>query len=316
MKELGGYFGLEQLVNNEYHDDLVALNNARNAFLYLLKSKGIQKVYIPYYLCDSVSDMLNKNNYEFEYYKINTHFIPIFNKKIYDNEILYIVNYYGQLSNEKILLLKQTYKQILIDNTHAFFQRPLGGIDTIYSCRKFFGVPDGAYLSTDKKLSEELKIDVSKERMTHILGRYEGLAADFYVNFQETDKLLNDEPLKSMSKLTHNLLGAIDYENVRQIRNNNYAYLESALKVKNKLQLVIPNGAFAYPLYTENAIEIRKKLIKRNLYIPTLWPNVLESALENSIEYQYSANILPLPCDQRYEEDDMKYIVHCINEEI
>lgn len=232
MKDLGGYFGMEQLVNNEYHEGLVALNNARNALLYLLKSKKIRKVYIPYYLCESVSNMLNKNNYEFDYYKIDAHFSPIFNKNIDDDEILYIVNYYGQLSNEKILLLKQTYKHVLIDNTHAFFQKPLNGVDTIYSCRKFFGVPDGAYLSTNTKLSEVLETDVSKERMTHILGRYEGAASDYYFNYQEADKLLDREPLKYMSKLTHNLLGAIDYENVRKVRRDNYAFLERTLKKK------------------------------------------------------------------------------------
>lgn len=85
---------------------------------------------------------------------------------------------------------------------------------------------------------------------------------------------------------------------------------------KNKLKLITPYGAFAYPFYAENAVEIRVKLVKKKLFIPTLWPNVLESTLENSVEYQYSSNILPLPCDQRYGEDDMEYIVRCINEEI
>ena len=32
--------------------------------------------------------------------------------------------------------------------------------------------------------------------------------------------------------------------------------------------------------------------------------------VENSIEYKYAANILPLPCDQRYGIEDMKYIVN------
>lgn len=38
---------------------------------------------------------------------------------------------------------------IILDNTQSFFQKPISGIDTIYSCRKYFGVPDGAYLSTN-----------------------------------------------------------------------------------------------------------------------------------------------------------------------
>ena len=35
--EIGGYFGLEPLISNEYYKDLIALNTARNALLYILK---------------------------------------------------------------------------------------------------------------------------------------------------------------------------------------------------------------------------------------------------------------------------------------
>jgi hypothetical protein len=30
---------------------------------------------------------------------------------------------------------------------------------------------------------------------------------------------------------------------------------------------------------------------------------------EDSIEYKYAANILPLPCDQRYAIEDMEYLL-------
>lgn len=317
MKEIGGYFGLEQLVSNEYYKDLVPLNNGRNALLYLLKAKNMKKLYIPYYLCNSVSDMLKRNGYDFEYYNVNSDFMPIFNKALADNEYLYVVNYYGQLNNDKVINLKQKHKRIILDNTHVFFQKPIENIDTIYSCRKFFGVPDGAYLSTDVKIKDDLEIDISKDRMTHILGRYESIASDYYNHFQNNDASFKNESLKYMSKLTHNILGAIDYERVCRIRNENYAYLESELGGHNKLKLISPDGAFSYPFYVENGIEIRKVLVKKKLYIPTLWPNVLSNTAQKSIEYQYVANIIPLPCDQRYGIEDIRYLVEeirkCIN---
>jgi hypothetical protein len=135
MKEIGGYFGLDQLVNNEYYKNLLSLNTGRNALLYLFKMKNIQKLYIPYYLCNSVSYMLEKYKFNFEYYHIDIDFNPIFNKKLCEDDYLYIVNYYGQLTNDKVICLKQKYGKIIIDNTHAFFQKPIDGVDTIYSCR-------------------------------------------------------------------------------------------------------------------------------------------------------------------------------------
>lgn len=318
MKEIGGYYGLEQLVSNEYYSDLCTLNTGRNALLYLIRARGIEKVYIPYYLCDSISDMLLQNHCQFEYYHIGANFFPMFTKELRPNDYLYVVNYYGQLINDKVESLRDRYGRIILDNTHAFFQRPNNGIDTIYSCRKFFGVPDGAYLSTECILDEELEVDVSKDRMIHILGRFEGLAADHYDKFKKSDELFKSEPLKRMSKLTKNILGAIDYEQAKRTRNKNYAYLENELGKINKLRLVSPEGAFSYPFYYGKGSEVRKRLATQGIYISTLWPNVLKEADQKSIEFDYAANILPLPCDQRYTVDDMRRLVHevlvCVEE--
>ena len=310
MREIGGYFGLEEFSNKEYHSDLIALNLARNALLYLLKARNINKLYIPYYLCDSIKGVCEKYGYAFDYYNINTSFLPEFSAALGETEYLYIVNYFGQIDDDMILKFKERYSNIIIDNAHAFFQKPVAGIDTIYSCRKFFGVPYGAYLSTTLKMDLKLDIDVSKDRMTHQLGRYETLASNYYPHFLRHEESLNDEPLKYMSKLTHNILRAIDYDRVKRVRNDNYAYLDKMLGSLNKLKLTIPDGAFAYPLLIDNGMSIKKTLAEKKIYIPTLWPNVLIDTPEESIEQEYAKNILSLPCDQRYGINEMKYMLN------
>ena len=53
MKEIGGYFELESdYIDNSYHKKAIALNTATNGLIYLIKSKNIKKIYLPYYLCD------------------------------------------------------------------------------------------------------------------------------------------------------------------------------------------------------------------------------------------------------------------------
>ncbi|WP_298827283.1 hypothetical protein [uncultured Planococcus sp.] len=315
MKEIGGYFGMEELVNQEFYSGLVALNSGSNALLYLLKARKITKLHIPYYLCDSVSNLLQKYNYEFEYYHVDQEFQPIFDKELEPGEYLYIVNLYGQFTQEKTLALKKHYGQLILDHSQAFFQKPLEGIDTIYSCRKYFGVPDGAYLATDAVLHEELEQDISKDRMAHILGRFEGTASEYYADFRSSNDLLAEAPLRKMSKLTRNLMGAIDAERACRIRNENYAYLEKQLGLDNPLNLTMPEGAFAYPLLVEDGISVRNRLAEQKIYIPLLWPNVIEDCPEESIEYQYAANILPLPCDQRYGIEDMAYLVEMVKKQ-
>jgi hypothetical protein len=305
VKEMGGYFGFELLINRPYHQDMVELNTGRNALLYLVKARKIKKVFIPYFLCDSVSDMLQKNSIQYEYYPINNNLMPVLNHELNGNEYLYVVNYYGQIDEDKIRGLKDRYGSIIVDNTQAFFQRPLPGIDTIYSCRKFFGVSDGAYLSTDAFLEAELEVDISKDRMGHILGRFEGKASDYYEKCQKNDESFKELPLKKMSKLTRTILGAIDYEKIRATRNHNFEYLHEKLRHQNGLTLQLPYGAFLYPFHIRNGSEIRIKMVERKFYIATLWPNVLRDHNKDSLEYNFASNILPLPCDQRYSLEDM-----------
>ncbi len=308
MKEIGGYFEFEQLIDNAYYKNLISLNTASNALCYLIKAKRIKKIYIPYYLCDSISEVCQREGCSFEYYSINLDFTPDFGKELKDNEFLYIVNYYGQISNQMILEYKDLYKQIIVDNVQAFFQKPLLGVDTIYSCRKFFGVPDGAYLSTDCFLNENLNTDISFNRLNHIFGRYEfGVASDYYNKYKNNEIAFSNLQLAYMSKITKNILGAIDYDAIITRREENFKQLHKYLRECNMLQVKCPIGPFAYPFYVENGSKVREALINKKIFIPILWPNVVKSI--ECVADKYANNILPLPCDQRYDCDDMMTII-------
>ena len=313
VKEIGGYFGLEKLISNEYYPDLAAVNNARCALLYIIKARNYNKVYLPYFLCDSVRLVLEREKIPFEEYRIDKTFLPLLEIKTKPEEVVYIVNYYGLISEKQLISLKNRYGNIVVDNAQAFFARPVKGIDTLYSCRKFFGVPDGGYAYTDAEVDEDIPVDVSMKRMKHILGRYEGnSASDYYDDFNNNDESFKEIELRLMSKLTHNILGAIDYQAAKQRREDNFLRLSEALGEKNRLKLKCPPGPYAYPFYIQNGMGVKKQLAKRKIYVATLWPNVLGTGLD--IETDFTENILPLPCDQRYSEEDMQRIVDAIRE--
>ena len=315
-KEIGGYIELDTYRGNMLHEGAVALNCGRNALAYLIKSHNIKSILLPYFLCSSVSNVCNKENIQIRYYSIGTDFLPI-DIRLKDNEWLYIVNYYGQISNNQIETLQQKYYGLIVDNAQAYFQLPVDGVDTLYTCRKYFGVADGAFLYTDSLLNEKLEQYESFNRMNFLLGRFERTASEFYAEYSANNQFFANEPIKRMSKLTANLLHAIDYDFVKQRRTDNFAFLHEQFKDINKLNLIVPEGAFMYPLYIENGAEIRKKLQAEKIYIPTLWPDVFDLCNENDSEYDMAKNILPLPVDQRYDLKDMSYItnevVKCIN---
>ncbi len=312
VKEIGGYIEFDECYGEEYHKSALSLNSGRHCLEYLIRAKNIKKLYIPLFLCASVGELAKKCGCIVEYYDVNENFMPNFYRNLKQQEWLYIVNYYGQLSNEDILGLKDKHQRIIIDNAQAFYQYPVNGVDTLYTCRKYFGVPDGGYLYTDTKLNDDLEIDISYERMEYILGRYEVSAEMFYQDSVENNKVFAKEPLKKMSKLTHNLLKRLDYSLIQVKREENFAALHKALGKMNHLQINFPEAPFMYPLYLENGMKIKKELINRKIYIPTLWPDVFKIAKIEHRAWDYTENILPLPCDQRYNQEDMEYMAGMI----
>lgn len=312
MKEYGGYIEFENYHGSMLHDGAISLNCGRNALAYLCEAKKIKKLYLPHFLCSSVPDLCDKIGVEYGYYHINEKFEPLFELELSENEWLYIVNFYGQLDFDYLTTCKQKYNHIIVDNAQNYFQMPVEGVDTLYTCRKYFGVSDGAFLYTDMILNRTISQDESFERMHFLLGRFERSANEFYSEYVANNKLFATEPVKHMSRLTNNLLHGIDYEMIAMKRQSNFDFLNVEFQGINELKLKSVYGAFMYPLLIQNGSVVRKELQKEKIYIPTLWPNVLEECNSDSLEYRYAANILPLPIDQRYEIEDMKYLAEVI----
>lgn len=312
MKEIGGYIELDTYHLPMLHEGAIALNCGRNALAYLLRARRIRKLWIPKFLCDSVPGVCQREGIPYAFYSIGPDFLPKQEVRLGEDEWFYLVNYYSQLDNLKIGEFVRRYERVIVDNAQSYFQMPLPGVDTLYTCRKYFGVADGAFLYTEAKLDEEFPLDESFERMHFLLGRYERTASEFYREYAANNELFAAEPIKGMSKLTKNLLHGIDYDRVRSARIENYARLHEALREINGLDLQDSPGTFMYPLLLENGVEIRKRLQQRKIYIPTLWPNVSDWCEENETEICMAQNILPLPIDQRYGTAEMD----CLLEEI
>lgn len=316
MKEIGGYFELEEYTGSEYHANAFAFNCGRNALAYLIQARGYKKVYIPRFCCDSVIVGVRKSGANFEWYDVDSRLRPVFDKTLKPKEAVFIINYYGQLSNEELHSYYRRWSAVIVDNTQAFFQKPASDMDTVYSCRKFFGVADGAYLASTVQSSGDFEIDTSAQYMGFVLGRYEGNASDYYAQAAENNKRFDDEPIRFMSKLTHNLLRGIDYKAVKRRRFENAVYIHERIGDKNQLDIHVPDGAFMYPFYGKgiSGRALRQYLQTIKIYVPCLWPDVIERESKDSLASQLADEIVPLPCDQRYGQDTMKTLVGIIED--
>lgn len=311
---IGGYFSLELPENKSFHPNAIALNTARNSLEYILRSKNYRKIYIPYYTCDVLLEPLDKLGVEFEFYSVDYSLYPL---KIYDlrkDEVFLYTNYWG-LKSIFVKKLAEIYKDhLIVDNSQSFYSNPISGIDTFYSPRKFFGVPDGAYLYTDKFIEVELERDISVNRMSHLLKRIDLGAQSGYLDFKKSDNDLSNQPILKMSILTERILTSIDYQKIADVRIRNFKYLDSKLKGCNDCEFILEEGEvpMVYPFLSSKGKYLRQLLIADNIFIPTYWPNVLRWVSFESCEYFFTENMLALPIDQRLSFSDLDCIVEHI----
>jgi len=227
---------------------------------------------------------------------IDNNFGPIFDVKIIkkDEGFLY-TNYFG-LKNGFISQLSLFCKNLIIDNSQAFFALPKPGIPTFYSCRKFFGVPYGAYLYLDETTDKEFPPDSSFERFSQLLKRIEYGAEMGYNDFRANETNLICQPIKKMSNLKKALLFNIDYSFVRQRRRRNFLKLHKTLSHFNNLHLELDDQSIplVYPLLFPEP-NLKQRLIDKKIFVPIFWTEVLKRTSDASIQFQFATGIIHLP---------------------
>ena len=312
-KEIGGYLELEHFTGPMLHEEALALSSGRACLSYLIEQRGIRRIALPDYNCDVVEQACRDHGIKIRFYTVGKDLRPK-NLAVEEEEWLYLVNYYGQLNGEEIKAYAKRFPKLIVDNAQAYFDIPLSGVDTLYTCRKFIGVADGGFVYTDAP-GRELEQDESLNRMDFVLGRFERSAGEFFTASARNNDELSTEP-KRMSALTRNLLHAVDYESVKKARTENFRQLHEALGNWNQLKLSLVEGPYVYPLMRQEGQKLRWKLIEKSIFIPQLWSNVAEEQPADSEACMLAEQIIPLPCDQRYGAEEMAYIIEAVNENL
>lgn len=155
---------------------------------YILKTRNPKKVFIPNFICDSVIEPLDELKINYEFFNIDENFEIVQDVILKENEMIFYVNYFALKSKYIEKLTHKYNNNLIIDNTQAFFEKPLKDIDTIYSPRKFFGVSDGGYLSRTVLFKENLEQDESYDSSIQLLGRIDKNASSFIMTIKKQNK--------------------------------------------------------------------------------------------------------------------------------
>lgn len=319
MKAIGGYFELAEYEEGNFpHQGGVLLNTGRNALEYILRSiDEVKAVYLPYYTCEVVLEPLKKLHIPWTFYHCNASFEIDDNIKPNKGEYIIANNYYG-IKDAYIQKLAEKFgDHLIVDCAQAFLAKPIPGIKAFYSPRKYVGVADGgiAYLYNVDEIVRVNEIECTDNHNSHLFKRKQFGAEAGFADFQRNESRLDNQPIRRMSDTTKRILDHIDYDKMIKRRRENYRFLNNALADKNYLNLpdldtfICP---MVYPFITMTNRNIRNELIDNKVFVAKYWPNVQQS--DNfKIEYDLAMRLIPIPCDQRYSEIEMKRITGIIN---
>ncbi len=309
MKPVGGYFELELSKGPySYHEVPYTFKSGRSALHYILRVCKPAIVYVPFYTCNAMLQSFEAAGISFRMYAIDEKLEPVTLPALANDEYFLYINYFG-LKNAAVTRLSAMYgDRLIVDCTQAFFTKGNGISWFFNSCRKFFGVPDGAYLYPPDNIQVEV-IESRNEVYTveHLIKRFNGHSQEGYGAFQENEKLCGPE-IKRMSALSENLLSQINYDEVIACRRANFDCLHRIFSNQNQFAIIAGEESvpMVYPLIPDCQID-RNVLYNNGIYIPTFWIELkvgTEAGYET--ERRLAEKLLPLPIDHRYNETDIQ----------
>ena len=318
-KGIGGYFELELPDCGGFlHDDGVLLNSGRNALEYVLRSlPDIKHLWIPYYTCDVILEPINKLDIAFTFYRINERLEVGDPVDLHAGDYLLYTNYFG-IKDQYVQQLTDKYgARLIVDNAQAWYADPIPETSTVYSPRKFVGVPDGgiAYCRVGIDI-EQFEQDSSYDRCSHLLKRIDLGPTEGYADFKDNSHLLANQPIRRMSRLTQRILKSIDFGSIKEKRINNFLLLNDKLGKSNLFSVPVQTSfscPMFYPFLTDRD-DLKTSLIRNGIFVATYWPSVLSLPSDLELEKGFTKRMLAIPCDQRYGESELERIIETITD--
>jgi hypothetical protein len=316
---IGGYFALEEAaVPNRLYESALGFQSARAAFSALLATGKPERVWVPRYICDAMLSPLQNAGIAACFYDLNESLGIASKIRLRSQEWLLYVNYFGICDAVEQEVLRQfDPAQVVLDHAQALLSTPGDCLATIYSPRKFLGVPDGGLLFTRLALPLPTQVDQgSVERCRHLLLRADGQLADGYAAFKQSEASLVDTAPRAMSTLSRRMTNNCDIHLMALRRRRNFDLLHSHFGALNRL--VIPADVMAplcYPLLLDYSID-KSRLADQGIFIPIYWQEVLGRCDARTVEHSLALNCLALPCDQRYGPEDIERLAQSVRAEL
>lgn len=351
-KEIGSIFPLNSEVlsiaeNTPYSfpKDRIYYSLCREALydIAISLSHSTKEVLIPAFTCQTVITPFEEAGWKCYYYGINknlridiTHLMVTIES--FNVSLLVVHPYFGmELSETEIKALQYLSDkgiQIILDLTQCIFSNKTYPFVTytVGSYRKWFSIPDGGFLLKSQNTKNILQPSMENTEFSereiaamYLRGQYFGngdkRTKDISIRLsKEADHIIDSNVSPhSISKVAYNLLLTQDIDQNKNSRLCNCKFLFTHIKNSEKISKVyqyieaVTTPPLYFVIYVDDRLALQRLLIQDSIYAPIIWPVEDENVLINEeVRYIYK-HLLAIPCDQRYDINDMQRVVEIIN---
>lgn len=306
---LGGYLPLETFhATARPLPEGLALASGRACVAAVLRHMRPERLWVPHYICDSAYAAANELGVEVAHYAIGPDMLPQGPPDPGNGrDMLLVVDYFGLLGPALDPLLQAWGDRALLDRSQAFFAPAAPGVWSFVSTRKFFGVPDGAFLTGPQQLAPPTQAN-ARYAMDHLVlaawgHQQEGLAA------YRANNALMSTAYQGMSTVTRRILEHADTTMNAGRRRENFMALHALLGDVNTYPVsAAPASApLHYPFLPSNPVAL-ERFHGAGIFAPRLWPEVLQRTGTPDRERRLAGGLIPLPIDQRYGVEHMEQL--------
>lgn len=316
-KPIGGFIGLEpfSVSRQPLYPDAVALTSGRACMAALLDHyKDVTHVQLPFYCCDALLEPFVDRGIPLRFYTVGEDLLPLGLEPSGKNGLIVLVDFFGIIGERLSRFGAPLGERVVYDDTHAFHQgRRSRSQWSFNSARKFFGVPDGAFLFAPVPLGPPLEMN-TEVSADHLLLRHMGEADSAYPVYLRNEARMTSAYL-APSPVSLGLLARYGREGSATVRRANFQVLHQRLAASNLLDLSLAEGSvpLCYPYLPASRGSVdRSALHRAGLFIPKFWEDVLRRPDPEGHfgrEKHWSDQLLPLPIDQRYGPQDMEQML-------
>jgi len=315
--EIGGYFGLDLPDHGDPFVDAIAFQSGRSGLEAVLSASSFRTAWIPAFVCDTVVNAARRAGLEIELYNIDETFAPVgLPAKLPRDAVVIYVNYFGLcLRQVRKLTTDLPPEQIVIDNSHALFAPHGTARASVYSPRKFAGLPDGGLVRCAQGVNLPAPTEQDHDsigRMNFLLRRASESARAGYGDFHTARQSLNGVPPRGMSSLTRRLLRSVDWNQVKHKRRRHFARMNERLARRNAFHWSLDpqDVPLCYPLRVPGiaAGQLQGRLAAMDIFVPIYWPDAAQRLARDNWEAQLMSETLHLPLDQRMSEQDVDLV--------